>query len=79
MCVRAMQFFHADHGEHEMNVVVMGNEVPSQEILDIIEQPSVAMRVRFLEGSTLVDNDLKRADACNSIWSPLPPCSLHVS
>ena len=40
----------------------MGNTVPSQDLLAMLASPDYSLRVKYLEGSVLVDSDLARAD-----------------
>jgi hypothetical protein len=52
------EFCHPDHGHQDTKVVIMGNTVPSQDLAS----PDYSLRVKYLEGSVLVDSDLARAD-----------------
>ena len=61
------EFFHPDHGIQETKVIVMGNDVPDQEVLTLLEDPAYSIRTCYLEGSVLVDEDLRRADVTKSV------------
>ena len=45
----------------------MGNDVPDERMIALLEEPKYAIRTCFLEGSVLVDSDLKRADVIRCI------------
>jgi hypothetical protein len=61
------EFFHPDHGIQDTKVIIMGNDVPDDRVLTLLEEPAYAIRTCFLEGSVLVDSDLKRADVTKSV------------
>ena len=64
------EFCHPDHGHQDTKVVIMGNTVPSQDLLAMLSSPDYSLRVKYLEGSVLVDSDLARADVVRCLWVP---------
>jgi len=61
------EFFHADHGEQDTKIIIMGNDVPEVELLTLLSSPEWSLRLVYLEGSVLVDCDLERADVTKSL------------
>ena len=61
------EFFHPDHGHQDTKVIIMGNDVPGQDLLALLAEPAYSLRTKYLEGSVLVDSDLKRADAAKCV------------
>lgn len=55
------EFFHEDHENEEMNVVVLTSEEPQLDMLLMLREPIYEFNVIYLEGSALVPKDLIRA------------------
>jgi len=57
------ELFHEDHDADYMHAVIMQPDTPSFEIIMMLLIPIYQLRVTYLEGSVLLDKDLKRAKA----------------
>ena len=55
------ELFHEDHENHNLNVVVMLPEAPTVEMIFLMRDPKYLSAINYLEGSALLDEDLKRA------------------
>ena len=55
------ELFHEDHEDENIQAVIMSPNAPTPTILHILRDPSLSLRVTYLEGSALSEKDLKRA------------------
>ncbi len=57
------ELFHEDHDNADLNAVILLPIPPSVEIILMLRDPKYFLSLSYLEGSALVDVDLKRAKA----------------
>lgn len=55
------ELYHEDHGNEDMNVVVLSPEEPHLDMLLLLRQPHYDYNVMYLKGSALTPKDLQRA------------------
>jgi len=61
------KLFHKDYESSNLNAVILLPRPPSFEVLEILKDPVFSLHVTYLEGSALLDTDLKRAAAEHAI------------
>jgi len=61
------ELFHEDHENSNLNAVILLPRPPSFEVLEILKDPVFSLHVTYLEGSALLDTDLKRAAAEHAV------------
>jgi hypothetical protein len=54
------EFFHQDHGFTQMNLVIMRNNPPSEEMNALLKQPQFASRASYIQGNPIYHKDLQR-------------------
>lgn len=57
--------YHQDHGQTDINVIIMRNLTPGKEMVDVLKPYNG--RAIYLEGNPLSHHDLKRAMADSSV------------
>jgi hypothetical protein len=55
------ELFHEDHENSELNAVLLLPSPPTIEMLFLMRDPKYILNITYLEGSALIDKDLKRA------------------
>ena len=56
------EFLHEDHGNADMNVVILSPEHPTDEMLGLLRTTKYKQNLVYIEGSCLQNKDLKRCD-----------------
>jgi hypothetical protein len=64
------ELFHEDHENVDLNVVILLPQAPTVEIIMLLQNSNYSMNLNYLEGSALIDKDLKRArlDVASAIF-----------
>jgi hypothetical protein len=57
------ELFHEDHENVGLHAVILLPQAPTVELILLMRDPEYFMSITYLEGSALVENDLKRAKA----------------
>lgn len=57
------ELFHEDHENAHLKAVILLPTPPTFEVLEMLKDPLFSLNVTYLEGSALIDRDLKRACA----------------
>eukprot|EP01038_Epipyxis_sp_PR26KG_P006416 gene6416-8833_t len=58
------ELFHEDHeAAHDLHAVILISQPPSLEIIQLMRSPKYFLSITFLQGSPLIESDLKRACA----------------
>jgi hypothetical protein len=55
------ELFHEDHENVDLSVVILLPQAPTVEFILLMRNPQYSMSINYLEGSALVEKDLKRA------------------
>jgi hypothetical protein len=55
--------FHSDHGNQDIEVVILRDREPSDEVNNILNLPQFESRVIYVKGDPLNNEDLKRCNA----------------
>jgi hypothetical protein len=61
------ELFHEDHENVDLNAVILLPEPPSIEILLMLRDPKYMFSMSYLQGSALLDRDLKRSRAESAV------------
>jgi hypothetical protein len=57
------ELFHEDHENIDLNAVILLPSPPTVEMIFLMQNPKFVLSLSYLEGSALVDKDLRRAKA----------------
>jgi potassium large conductance calcium-activated channel subfamily M alpha protein 1 len=57
------ELFHEDHENVDLNAILLLPTPPTTEMIFLLRDSSFFLNLQYLEGSALIDNDLKRAKA----------------
>lgn len=57
------ELFHQDHGSQDKNAIIMRLTKPNTEMEIFLHNPKYELFLTYLQGSPMVDRDLKRAAA----------------
>lgn len=55
------ELFHEDHENHDLNAIILLPHAPTTELLILMRDANYFLSLVYLQGSALVDNDLRRA------------------
>ena len=61
------ELFHEDHENVDLNAILLLPSPPTTEIIFLLRDSSFFLNIQYLEGSALVDKDLKRARAQHAV------------
>ena len=60
------ELFHVDHGDAQIEAVVLGEGNPNQELEGILKNQKYGFSLTYLDGSPLSERDLRRACCANA-------------